>query len=1114
MQTRTLASLLLTRLVICFGLCTAAVAHADPALKATTLPDGSITMENSQLKITLKNRVGAAHGIVGWFYKPTGFEMIDVLYGQTDYVEGHVCGERWDTVKDFKGRPSGAPATGGLLVPVGIGTTEDGSALIVTQKAEDQYRLTKTYILRRDLATLELRYELTNLTGEPKGFSLRLHTAFSPGARGKYHPRDDIVYLDTVDGVLELEQGLPQDEYHRKYEDDRFFYPRWSEEPARAWVWGKLKTPALRSDWAAQVRPANGDGMAFVIPGDELIGYYNCPGITLEPVMRAVSLLRGETWKATIFLGSFTGAKGRKVAAATPLLVVTRAFETRDRELTGEALPLFAGTLSVADPTGKSVIEAAAEPGKAVAIQADLPGAGWRLVARDRDGSRIGAVSPDLKASLAEPTIRFEPKKKPKVRGKVYLAKDATAGIEQFLEARDFIVQCTGTASEEEKAVARRIAGRLGTGLRWTNPEGKMLVIGTPGDSRTIAEAGLLKNSISADWPGEDRGAILHYDNFEGTSAPLLLVTGSSAEGVAKAGELFEKRFLAGVEPPKGFEFWPTGTEVKVYPYHRPYLKQGEKISLEMAKGEYEPAQFVITAHEDLHGLEVSVSPLVHTETKKEMDRRYITPFRRINGPLWLRWVNYYPVDPKNGWTGYPDPLLERAEVDLKAGQSQALWLTVIASETATPGLYTSAVTCKVGDEEKTIPLEVKVWDLLLPRTSILGEPYMHLDNLPPDNVRRLEQRHITALTRNFVEHGMRVMHLGNPDMFRWHFSKEAKYKSVDFEWLTVSDDGTIALDASLFDEVVDTMDKSAVPFELRYMVYVNAVTKGIAGFRRVLAGRHKDQPKRKGHWYQGYEAEELFRVLHKHLVRRGLLERVVVKIADEPRGFDWWWGDFTLAARNAKLPFMTCFNSIDWKQAEKGIGKVAVWQPLYMHQNAEFFKKAKAAGDLVSWYNCGPPPKINIGATASEIRGYLWQAARCELDIVAWWGIQCWHSWAQQWQSRYSHHNSVTYPRHPKKPAWMMKGKSWVDTEPIDGIRWELIREGIEDHKYVTLLRQEIAKAREAGRAEAADTAQAVLDRIWKEVFPTLNDYAPEYGRIFECRRRIAEAALSLREE
>jgi hypothetical protein len=292
-------------------------------------------------------------------------------------------------------------------------------------------------------------------------------------------------------------------------------------------------------------------------------------------------------------------------------------------------------------------------------------------------------------------------------------------------------------------------------------------------------------------------------------------------------------------------------------------------------------------------------------------------------------------------------------------------------------------------------------------------------------------------------------------------------------------------------------MDKTAAPNPLRYMLYSARLDDGRGELKQLPAGR---------------TGEDQFAMFKKHLDRKGWAKRVSIKLADEPIGFDWWWNKCTEAPRKAGLPIMTAFNSIDYKEAEKGIGWVSPWQVLYMQHNQEFFDRAKKAGDLVSWYNCGPPPMINIGAKASELRGYLWQAAKADLDLISWWGIQVWQGGHHEvWYNRYSHHNSVMYPEHPTKGPWQKKGKGWVDKAPLDSMRWELIREGMEDARYVNLLRALIAQAREKGLKDAAGKAQAVLDGIWAEVFPTLNDYAPPYGKIVESREKIAAAVLEL---
>lgn len=1085
----------------------ACAATAAAECRIEFLRDGSAALENEQIRVLAGNRVGADQGLFGWVFKPTGHEMIDVLYGQTDYVEGHVLGERWDPV-EFRGFQGGAPGTGSLYVPKAAGTAADGSAAALVQTAEGAYRLTRTIIMRRGLATLELRYALENLDGEQKAFSLRFHTAMSPGARGPRQRKDDTIYLAATSGVLKLDQSLSGEAYHRAYGNDKFFYPRWEDEPKRAWVWGKLGTPALAGNWAAQVNRTHGDGMVLLAEPDGLLGFYNCPGITLEPVMAAAAPIPGETWRTTVYIGSFSGARDRAVTDANPLFLAAAD---------GALIPLFAGTLRVHAQDGAVLFEAAARPTQAVAVPSEPWAARAGVVALDQTGKEIGRVDADGVCSLAEPNVVFEQRDKPAVAATVYEPEGLARAVARFLAERDFVVHVAAGASADERSRAEAIARRLGVGVCLTACRGKMLAVGTPRTNPTVRDAGLLKHSVTADWPGSGRGAVLAYDNFEATEAPLLLVAGSDAAGAAAAADRFAERYLAGIAAPTGFVFRAVPPQERIYPYTTPgQLATLDRVSVSAGRGEYESAQCLLTAYEDLRDIEVSCTELMHAETGKPIDMRYITHLRKRNGPLWIRWVNYAPLEPEHwepGWTGQPDPLLERPERHLAAGRSLGLWLTFIVSENAVPGTYTATLACRANGRSLEVPVELTVWDFSVPREGLMGEPYMHLENLPPDNRRTLEDRHVIALVQNFVEHGMRVLHLGPPDLFQWHFSAEGAYRDVNLDWLEVSADGAVALDTSRYDTLIETADRAAAPFELRFMQYIQGLMGGYGDFRRALPHRFDDRPKRDGNRYQDHYSQEMTALFRQHLERKQWLDRFVLKVGDEPRGFDWWWENLAVGAREAGMPFMTCFNSIDWSAAEKGLGKVALWQPLYMHHNPEFFARARAAGGLISWYNCGPPPAIKIYTPLAEIRAYLWQAAKADLDIVCWWGIQCWQGHHDVWYSRYSHHNSLVYPRHPQKPAWMSKGKGWRDTEPIDSIRWEMIREGMEDARYVNLLRRLTAEARAQGRTEQADRARATLERIWDEVFPTLNDYRPEYETIMRCRRQVAEAILALKE-
>jgi hypothetical protein len=1077
--------------------------------------DGSVTLENALVRATASNRPGAEQGLQSWIFKPTGFEMIDVLYGQTDYIQGHALGERWDTVT-LDGIKSAAPAVGTLYVPLENGVAADGSGAKIVQVAQGDDRWQRTFVLRRDLAALEVRYELKNLSNRPGCFALRFHSALSPGARGKYQNRNEDIWLPTDDGALGLDQSLSVDEYLKKFSSSIYFLPM-NDEPRRSWA--RNVKSNLAGNWAAQVNRESGDGVALIIERKTLAGFYNSPGATLEPVLRAVVLQPGESWSTRVFLSSFTGVRSKKIVDANPLYAATAKPRIENGTLGGEVVPCFAGTLQVVDEAGKIVFVENALPTQVITLHGRLAGANWSIVARDTTGAIIGSVNAKGEVELSEPKVSTPKAEKPVVEAEVYSDKSTPEQVRAFLAPRDFTVYADWSAPPEQKEAARRIALKLGVGLTWTKPEGqiRVLALGAPQENEVVREAGLLRHSVTAQWPGAGKGAILAYDNYEGTQQPVLLVTGSDEAGTMRALQQFERQYLSDVKAPQGFDFWATSTGTKVYPFtHPPQNKGDEKVVLQVARGEYESAQLVLTAYEELRGIVVSLAPLVNAATGKEIDKKlYLTDFQRRNGPLWLRTVRYFPLDPPGGWSGVPDPLMERPITNLEAERSQALWLTAIIPEGATPGLYRSAITVKSGAQTKTIPIEINVWNFVVPRDGLLGEPYINLENFPPDDKRRLTDKDVKALVENLVEHGMRRIHLGPDAMFRWHFSPQGEYKGKETRWLEVSDDGQVALDASYFDELVETCDKAAKPYDLSYMVYAKILLNGFGDFRRAFPHRFAGRPDRGKSTSQSYYAQEMMQLYKHHLEKRGWMKRMVLKIADEPRGFDFWYDNTTQAAREVGLPMMTSFNAIDFREAEKALDKVALWQVLYQLHNPEFFEKAKAAGMPVSWYNCGPPPRIAAQATASEIRAYLWQAAKADLDVIAWWGIQCWPgNNSTVWTDRYSSWNSVMYPQNPQLPPWQKPGKGWVDKAPIDSIRWELIREGMEDARYVYLLRDLIAQAKKKGLNAQADKAQGVLDAIWKNVFPTLNDYRPEYSLIYDSRQQVAEAIIDLQAE
>ena len=74
----------------------------------------------------------------------------------------------------------------------------------------------------------------------------------------------------------------------------------------------------------------------------------------------------------------------------------------------------------------------------------------------------------------------------------------------------------------------------------------------------------------------------------------------------------------------------------------------------------------------------------------------------------------------------------------------------------------------------------------------------------------------------------------------------------------------------------------------------------------------------------------------------------------------------------------------------------------------------------------------------------------------------------------------------------------------PVDSIRWEMLREGIEDYEYLALLDREVARAAREGRT--VDEERSLLE-VPAAIVVTGTEYTRSPAPILRHRRRIAEA-------
>ncbi len=139
----------------------------------------------------------------------------------------------------------------------------------------------------------------------------------------------------------------------------------------------------------------------------------------------------------------------------------------------------------------------------------------------------------------------------------------------------------------------------------------------------------------------------------------------------------------------------------------------GDKISLVMAKNEYESSQIIISPDANVAEYEISVSDLVHTggnaKIKSENIEVYVEKYLTVN---YIFESNGAPIGK------YPDALVpydaivEYGENSVKKDKNQGIYLTIKTDKEQLAGVYNGSVTVDFKKFTRTVPVTVTVKDV------------------------------------------------------------------------------------------------------------------------------------------------------------------------------------------------------------------------------------------------------------------------------------------------------------------------------------------------------------------------------------------------------------------
>ena len=146
-------------------------------------------------------------------------------------------------------------------------------------------------------------------------------------------------------------------------------------------------------------------------------------------------------------------------------------------------------------------------------------------------------------------------------------------------------------------------------------------------------------------------------------------------------------------------------------------FKQEAALSFEMAKGEYENAQIIMTAKADVDSIDAKVSDLKSGENVISKDNMEILFQKYVNIDKMSNPLANFPLGM------YPDAIVpldaiqEAGEDEIEAGENQGLYFTLkTPAENCAAGEYTGTLTLTVNGFESSFPISVTVWDFVIPQ--------------------------------------------------------------------------------------------------------------------------------------------------------------------------------------------------------------------------------------------------------------------------------------------------------------------------------------------------------------------------------------------------------------
>jgi len=501
-------------------------------------------------------------------------------------------------------------------------------------------------------------------------------------------------------------------------------------------------------------------------------------------------------------------------------------------------------------------------------------------------------------------------------------------------------------------------------------------------------------------------------------------------------------------------------------------------VAVALARNETEPFQVVLRPRRSLHAVHVTVSDLTNGEhrwpaeafTVHRVGWIPVDPPSVLPAPHPLPAGDDVATEQRSRPGRHPDPLLT-GPFDAPARRAVSLWISAKAPADLAPGLYRGSLRVASADQPPVeVELTARVWDFALPDR-------LRVNALAPFELHYGERDGFEAAAHDYAAHHVSLATLPPP--------------------IVTFDGDRAVLDTRDFDRAatlaLDRLGMRDVYFPITGVYFLprarDCATR--AWYGRPFCDASGQLTPAFLAALSSYVGQ-----MAAHLAERGWLARFRFAVLDEPASP----AEYALVRQVAALvrqvapglPIALSHGPIPELQ-----GSVDTW--LLGHFQPRRMAEALARGERLEWY---PNQLTLIDRPATNTRVLGWAMWHTHLTGLVLWATQ--YAWRGLDRELASARPVLT--THSGRPLWgsgtfLYPDEAW---HPVPSVRWELVRDTLEDYEYLAL-QDDLCRALTAS-PPAAETdvalvreACAFLAEIPARLVPALEseDDAPRWRRL-----------------